>query len=180
MTTRTSTLLAPQGRWWGPLGKDERLWFALVVAWALAMYVMMQFVWPAVGEEQIVFDSYKVDPKVFQQLTDDYIAAHQTGTLLNIPIVDAPPGDVYLLGERFRFRPLLNLKQGQTYRFLISSVDVQHGFSVQPDNFNLQVVPGYVTAVTLTPKEAGTYQIVCNEYCGPGHHLMLGRIEVTP
>lgn len=180
MTQRTSTLLAPQGRWWTPLGKDERLWFTLVVAWSLAMFVMMQFVWPAIGQQQVSFASYKVDPKTFQQLTEDYIKAHQTGVLLGIPIVDAPPGDVYLLAERFRFRPLLNLKRGETYRFLLSASDVQHGFSLQPDNVNLQVVPGYVTAVTLTPKESGTYHIVCNEYCGPGHHTMLGRIEVTP
>jgi hypothetical protein len=71
-------------------------------------------------------------------------------------------------------------KVGETYRFLLSSTDVQHGFSMQPDNVNLQVVPGYVTAITLTPKASGTYHIVCNEYCGPGHHIMLGRIEVTP
>jgi len=181
MTSRTSTLLPPQGRWWGPLGRDERLWFALVVAWALAMYLMMQFIWPAVGDQQMVFESYKVDPTQFAALTDAFIAEHDSGErLLNVPVVAPPPGDVYLLAERFRFRPHLRLQQGQTYRLLLSSADVQHGFSVLPDNFNLQVLPGYVTAVNLTPKESGIYTLVCNEYCGPGHHTMLGSIEVKP
>jgi cytochrome c oxidase subunit 2 len=180
MTQRTSTLLAPQGAWWTPLGKDERLWFTVVVLWGLAMFVMMQFVWPAIGDQQVTFESYRVDPKQFEALTEAYITAHQVGKFTSLPVVQAPPGDVYLMGERFQFRPMVKLQQGQTYRFLISSKDVQHGFSLQPDNFNLQVVPGYVTAVKLTPKKSGTYQIVGNEYCGPGHHLMLGRIEVAP
>lgn len=181
MSSRTSTLLPPQGRWWGPLGRDERLWFWLVVAWALAMYVMMQFIWPAVGDQQMVFESYKVDPQAFAAQTDAFIAAHDSGeAIMSVPVVAPPAGDVYLLAERFRFRPHLRLRQGETYRLLLSSADVQHGFSLQPDNFNLQVLPGYVTAVTLTPKESGIYTLVCNEYCGPGHHIMLGRIEVNP
>ena len=60
----------------------------------------------------------------------------------------------------------------------ISSLDVQHGFSLQPDNLNFQVLPGYVTEIQIQPTEAGEYVIVCNEYCGEGHHLMLGGIEV--
>jgi cytochrome c oxidase subunit 2 len=30
----------------------------------------------------------------------------------------------------------------------------------------------------MTPTKEGTYAIVCNEYCGIGHHSMLGRIYV--
>ena len=33
-------------------------------------------------------------------------------------------------------------------------------------------------SVKMTPTKAGTYAIVCNEYCGIGHHTMLGRIYV--
>ena len=48
-----------------------------------------------------------------------------------------------------------------------------------PHSINFQVLPDYVTVIQLTPEEAGEYPIVCNEYCGLGHHLMLGRIIVT-
>jgi cytochrome c oxidase subunit 2 len=33
--------------------------------------------------------------------------------------------------------------------------------------------------LTIEPNEAGTFGVVCNEYCGIGHHLMLGRIYVV-
>jgi heme/copper-type cytochrome/quinol oxidase subunit 2 len=30
----------------------------------------------------------------------------------------------------------------------------------------------------VTPTEAGDFRIVCNEFCGVGHHVMVGRVEV--
>jgi cytochrome c oxidase subunit 2 len=31
----------------------------------------------------------------------------------------------------------------------------------------------------LTPKGSGEYSVICNEYCGIGHHLMIGKIHVV-
>ena len=50
--------------------------------------------------------------------------------------------------------------------------------ALQPVNFNFEVAPGYEMVVTLTPDKAGEYTVVCNEYCGIGHHTMLGKIYV--
>ena len=38
---------------------------------------------------------------------------------------------------------MLELEKDQTYRLHLSSLDWQHGFSLQPININLQVHPGY-------------------------------------
>ena len=57
-------------------------------------------------------------------------------------------------------------------------MDWQHGFSLQPVNINLQIVPGYEMVLTVAPDQAGEFTVVCNEYCGIGHHLMLGKIYV--
>ena len=75
--------------------------------------------------------------------------------------------------------PSLELEKGQTYRLHLSSMDWQHGFSLQPNNINLQVHPGYDMVVTLTQTETGTFSVVCNEYCSVGHHTMLGKIHVV-
>jgi heme/copper-type cytochrome/quinol oxidase subunit 2 len=32
----------------------------------------------------------------------------------------------------------------------------------------------------VTPTQAGEFEIVCNEFCGVGHHLMVGKVIVTP
>lgn len=180
MVNRTSTLLSPRGRWVTPLGKDERMWFAIVIVWAIAMFLMIMFIWPRVGNEQTTFESYRVQEQEFARLTQAFVDQNATGENIGgIPVVAPPPGDVYLLAQRYQFRPIVQLQRNQTYRLLLSSFDVQHGFSLQPDNVNFQVLPGYVMAIELTPEEAGEYTLVCNEFCGPGHHLMLGRIIVT-
>ena len=76
------------------------------------------------------------------------------------------------------FYPVLKMKKGQTYRLHISSMDLQHGFSLQPLNMNFQVVPKYDHVLTITPTSAGEFPIICNEFCGIGHHTMTGRIIV--
>ena len=37
---------------------------------------------------------------------------------------------------------------------------------------------GYDHVLTITPTSAGEFSIVCNEFCGIGHHLMTGRLIV--
>jgi len=180
MSIRNSPLIAPRGRWLSPMGRDERLWVGMTVVWALAMFVMMQLIWPRIGEVQTTIRSFRVDPAEFGRLTEAFIAANQVGEEAGNPVVAPPPGgDVYIQAARYQFRPHVRLVAGETYTFHISSVDVQHGFSLQPDNVNFQVLPGYVTQIDLTPRAAGAYTLICNEYCGTGHHLMLGGIEVV-
>jgi cytochrome c oxidase subunit 2 len=58
------------------------------------------------------------------------------------------------------------------------SMDWLHGFSLQPENINIMVHPGYDHAVTMTPTKKGTFSIICNEYCGVNHHTMISRIYV--
>ena len=96
-----------------------------------------------------------------------------------VPIVEIPPGgDGYLLARMWTFYPVIKLKKGQTYRLHISSLDLQHGFSLQPLNMNFQVLPGYDHVLTITPTSSGVFPIICNEFCGIGHHSMTGRIIV--
>jgi cytochrome c oxidase subunit 2 len=66
----------------------------------------------------------------------------------------------------------------KTYKLHLTSMDYNHGFSLQPANINIQIVPGYEHVVTVTPNQSGTYSVVCNEFCGINHHTMVGRIYV--
>ena len=96
-----------------------------------------------------------------------------------IPVVEpAPGGDAYLQASMWRWYPVLKLREGQTYRLHISSLDLNHGFSLLPMNMNFQVLPGYDHVLTIKPQAPGTYPIVCNEFCGIGHQNMVGKIIV--
>jgi cytochrome c oxidase subunit 2 len=41
-------------------------------------------------------------------------------------------------------------------------------------------IPGQISKFTTVFPEAREYGIVCNEYCGPAHHVMEGKINVVP
>jgi cytochrome c oxidase subunit 2 len=73
-----------------------------------------------------------------------------------------------------------------------ASADVLHGLHVAGTNIGTQVVPGYVSEVHTTihfesvakvgianADGSVTVPLYCNEYCGPGHQSMWGRVKVT-
>jgi cytochrome c oxidase subunit 2 len=111
-------------------------------------------------------------------MVDEYTVRRETAA--NIPVVHPPPGsDVYLIGRLWQWWPILELEQGQSYRLHISSMDWQHGFSLQPVNINTQILPGYEMVMTVTPDTSVEQTIICNEFCGLGHHNMTGKIYVV-
>ncbi len=62
--------------------------------------------------------------------------------------------------------------------FLLRSKDVLHNFAVAQFRVKMDLVPGLVTYMWLTPTETGTYDILCEELCGVGHFAMRGRVVV--
>jgi cytochrome c oxidase subunit II len=173
-----NTLLPPPRRWWTRLGPDERRWLTIAFVWCLVLFSGM-YIWMGIGDQQTPIESYRIEPAVFAAEVQDFIAEHQIDEIEGAAIVAPPPGsDVYLQANQFAFRPVLQLQRGETYRLLVSSTDVQHGLSLQPVNLNFQVLPGYLYVIRITPDETGEFPIVCNEYCGLGHHVMTGLIVV--
>jgi cytochrome c oxidase subunit 2 len=121
-----------------------------------------------------------VDPKAFFARTVAFAQQYKVGDDRGIPIVQPPPGaDVYLVGLTFQWYPILRLEQGKEYMLHMSSLDVNHGFSLYPLNVNFAVVPTFDYALRVTPTAAGDFRIICNEFCGIGHHTMVGRVIVV-
>ena len=84
-----------------------------------------------------------------------------------------------MYGQMWRWYPVLKLEKGATYTLHLTSLDVNHGFNLYPININLQIVPGYDYALSITPNEAGDYRVICNEFCGINHHIMVGKVLVV-
>ena len=168
--------------WWRqPLDKVEGTWISIALVWSLIMFIMMPL-WHVYGKQNLSNEAYRTTPEAFmaktQAMVDQYTV--RTETNQNMPVVHPPPGsDVYLIGRLWQWWPLLELEKGQTYRLHISSMDWQHGFSVQPVNINTQILPGYEMVLTITPDTDGDQTIICNEFCGIGHHNMVGKIYIT-
>lgn len=178
-----SSLQPPAQRlWWKqPLDRVEGIWITLALIWCLIMFAMMPF-WHVAGKQNISNEAYRTTPERFaaktQAMVDQYTV--RTETERAIPVVRPPAdSDVYLTARLWEWWPLLELERGKTYRLHLSSMDWQHGFSLQPINVNVQVIPGYEMVMTVTPDSSGEFTIICNEYCGIGHHTMLGKIYVV-
>ncbi len=89
--------------------------------------------------------------------------------------------EVYAVARTFVFQPdPIEVPEDSTVTFYITSGDVIHSFSVVGTNANVMVIPGEVATMTVEVDEPGEYGIVCNEYCGPGHHDMEGLLVVQP
>jgi cytochrome c oxidase subunit 2 len=168
----------PEEAWFKPPSGAERTWIGLALAWCLVLSVMMPY-WHFKGKQNSTGDSYSVTPTAFTARVEQFVKTNKVGELSGVPMVEpSPGGDAYLQAQMWRWYPVLKLREGQTYRLHVSSTDLQHGFSLQPMNMNFQVLPGYDHVLTVTPTMKGEYSIVCNEFCGIGHHLMTGKIIV--
>lgn len=172
-------MLAPQRIWWKPLHRYEKSWLIFAFGWCILLTAMMP-IWFIYGRQNVPVETNRTTPEQYEQKVTDFIAQYQVDTEKGIPVVAPPPdSDVYLLARQWQWSPIMQLEKGETYRFHLSSRDVQHGFSLQPVNLNLQVLPGYDYIATITPTQSGEYSIVCNEFCSIGHHLMVGKIIVN-
>ena len=167
--------------WWNePIEAVELFWVAIALVWALVMFFMMPY-WHIYGKQNLSSEAYRTTPEMFtkkvQAMVDQYTIRKETTR--DMPVVAPPAGaDIYMLGRLWEWYPVLELEKGQSYRLHLSSVDWQHGFSLQPENINLQVIPGYEMVIKITPNKSGEYSVICNEYCGIGHHQMIGKIYV--
>ncbi|MDH4259466.1 MAG: cytochrome C oxidase subunit II [Gammaproteobacteria bacterium] len=166
--------------WWNnPVHRVELIWIAVAFAWGLVMFFMMIY-WHATGSQNLATESYRTTPNAYYAKVERNVADWQVRELNGIPVIKPPIGaDIYLLGRMWLWYPVIELERGQSYRLHLSSLDLQHGFSLQPININVQVHPGYEHVLTVTPDKSGEYTVVCNEFCGLGHHMMLGKIFVV-
>jgi len=72
----------------------------------------------------------------------------------------------------------LHLPVGVPIKMNLRSLDVLHDFYVPQFRAKMDLVPGMVTFFWLEPTRTGTFDILCAELCGVGHHAMRGSVVV--
>ena len=173
----------PENRlWWNePLHRMEIVWITIAFLWGIVMFLTMVY-WHIYGQQNLSNEAYRIRPDAFAAKAEAMVAKYKVREEgdTKIPVVRPPAGgDVYLIARLWEWWPIIELEKGQNYRLHLSSMDWLHGFSLQPTNINIQVHPNYEMVLTVTPTQVGEFAVVCNEFCGIGHHNMLGRIYVV-
>ncbi|OGA27503.1 MAG: cytochrome-c oxidase [Betaproteobacteria bacterium RIFCSPLOWO2_02_FULL_68_150] len=87
---------------------------------------------------------------------------------------DDPNGqdDVLISGSE------LHLPVDKPVKLLLRSIDVLHNFAVPQFRAKMDLVPGLVTYIWLTPTRTGKFDLLCNELCGVAHFAMRGKVVV--
>jgi cytochrome c oxidase subunit 2 len=77
--------------------------------------------------------------------------------------------------------PLLEIPEGETINFNLTSPDVIHAFWVPEFLFKRDVIPGHPNHFSITADQTGTFTGHCSELCGIYHSRMLFTLKiVTP
>jgi cytochrome c oxidase subunit II len=85
-------------------------------------------------------------------------------------------GDV---GGEGYFEGVMVLPVGRPVKIIGTSEDVIHSFGIPAFRSKIDVVPGRYTSMWHLPTKTGTYDLVCNQYCGTNHSLMVGKVMVV-
>ena len=173
------SLLSPAEGWFQKkVAKDEKMWMVIALFLCIMLFVWM-IMWHVYGKQNPSNTTYRTSTTEFANLSEAYIKKNMIGADNGIPVVRPEPNsDVFVMSQMWRWSPVLILQKDESYNLHISSKDVMHGFSLQPVNMNFQIYPGYDYVLKFKPTETGEYKVICNEFCGIGHHTMIGKIVV--
>lgn len=76
----------------------------------------------------------------------------------------------------------LEVPARELVEFAVTSKDVNHGFGIYDLEGRLiaqtQAMPGYVNHLRVRFEKPGIYHVLCLEYCGVGHTVMMAEILV--
>lgn len=103
------------------------------------------------------------------------LALTTLGAVGAVPATEEPR-TILVEARRFEFEPKeIHLKKGKTVKLRVTSADVTHGFFQRALKIDLDVTPGQPSEVSVTPREAGTYTLICDHFCGAQH----GNMKMT-
>jgi cytochrome c oxidase subunit 2 len=150
--------------------RQERIW----LAFGLAILVLFA----AVITTAAVVDGF-VPPSRVQSIDPTKVAQTPPFDHPGLRKIAEGAYEAYYVARVFSFTPAdIRVPVGSRVTFYVTSTDVEHGFSIPETGVNTMVTPGWVSSVAHTFKQRGTFLLVCNEYCGAGHHMMAAKVTV--
>ena len=95
--------------------------------------------------------------------------------------VAAQPAErvIRITAKKFEFLPHeVTLKKGVPVVLEFVTADVVMGFNAPELGVRADIVPGKVAQVRIVPQKLGTFEYLCDIFCGQGHEEMSGKIIV--
>ena len=96
------------------------------------------------------------------------------------PIAHSQERVIRIVAKKFEFTPAeIRLERGVPVVLELTTEDVTMGFSLPDFKADVEIVPGKVARLRLVPDKAGTFEFICDVFCGDGHEDMVGKIHDT-
>jgi cytochrome c oxidase subunit 2 len=108
-------------------------------------------------------------------------AAAAAAGLGSIAYVAAQPAEqvIRITAKKFEFLPHeVTLKKGVPVVLEFVTADVVMGFNAPDLGVRADIVPGKVAQARIVPQKLGTFEYLCDIFCGSGHEEMSGKITV--
>lgn len=88
------------------------------------------------------------------------------------------PDDPHGQDDKLIASPTVHLPVDKPVRLNLRSKDVLHNLTVAQFRVKMDLVPGLVSYMWLTPTRVGEFEILCEELCGVAHFAMRGKVVV--
>ena len=87
---------------------------------------------------------------------------------------------IRIVTKKFEFIPAeITLEKGVPVVLEFTTEDVAMGFSAPDFKLDVEIVPGKAVRARLVPDKAGSFDFICDVFCGDGHEDMGGKIHVA-
>lgn len=96
------------------------------------------------------------------------------------PATVSAPKTIEVVARKFDFEPSrIEVTEGDRVRLMVRSADSVHGIQIKRFGVN-KFIPrgGESVRIDFTANRAGTFEILCSEFCGDGHGDMKGSLVV--
>ena len=96
------------------------------------------------------------------------------------PATAPAPKIIEVVARRFAFEPsTIEVTEGDHVRLVVKSGDGVHGVEIKKFKVKKNVPRGgNAVTIDFVANAAGTFPILCSEYCGEGHEDMTGSLVV--
>jgi cytochrome c oxidase subunit II len=121
-----------------------------------------------------------MNPKRRRLLGAGAVAVLAGASFATYVFAQAPEQVIRISARKFAFLPgEITLKQGVPVVLEFVAADVVMGFSAPDFKVRADIIPGQVARVRLVPQQIGTFEYLCDIFCGDGHEGMSGKIHVV-
>ncbi len=121
-----------------------------------------------------------MNPKRRRLLAAGAVSAIAGASFAACVLAQTPEQVIHITARKFAFLPgEITLKQGVPVVLEFVTADVVMGFSAPDFKARADIIPGQVARVRLVPQQIGSFDFVCDIFCGDGHEGMSGKIHVV-